>query len=640
MAFLPRLRERVRRIFRRADGTARSPLHLAQRQVLSVRGRRAIPTLSQWRELPRYLSASERRLFTIALSGIIVAVGLLGYRLLIANARQIPTTGGSYTEGLVGTPQYLNPLYAIASDTDTDLTRLLFTGLMRWDPEQGIVPDLAESFAVSEDQKTYTFTLRNDAYWHDGAKVTTDDVVFTIQAIQNPEYRSPLAVSFGGVAVEATDERTVTFSLAEPFTPFLSTLTVGIIPAQHWQNIPATSAQLALINRQPIGTGPYMLKKSTLDQRGTIRGVILERNPSFYRGAPYIETLTFNFYNSTRELTEAIKNKNVEGAGFIPFEDARALSKERDLQILNPSLPQFTAVFFNQDRSSVLADDKVRTALNQATDRGTLVTTTLGGQASTITSPVLPNMPGYDATTGAVAFDTAAAIATLENAGWTLGEGATVRAKGSTALSFTMTVIDTVELRLVAEALRAQWAQIGADVALVYVDTNMLQNDTLRNRSYDALLTGELYGADPDPYPFWHSSQVAYPGLNLAQFSSRKGDDAIETARTSTDIGARTEAYKTLGGLIAEETPAVFLYQPTYTYATTAKIKNIVLPVVTAPADRFSRVNEWYMKTRRVFFGGATASSDATLPAETGETPAATTTDTPAADSPAVDENP
>ncbi len=591
----------IRAFFSRARGVAKTPLHLAQRQILSVRGTRAVPTLAQWRQLPRFLTSSERRLFRIAVVGIVFALALLGYRLLLSHQTRIPTVGGNYTEGLVGTPQYLNPLYAVTSDTDTDLTRLLFSGLVRWDSTNGIVPDIASGYTVSDDQKTYTFTLRDNAMWHDGEPLTAEDAVFTIHAIQNPDYRSPLAVSFGGVGVEAIDDHTVVFTLAEPFAPFLSTLTVGIIPAHLWDDVPPQSAPLALINRQPVGSGPYMFKKFTKDQRGTLRTMTLERNKDFYRGAPYINTLTFNFYNSTTELTDAVRNKNVEGAGFIPLEAARSLSSDRGLHILSPSLPQFTAVFFNQSHSSIVADYRIRTALNQSIDRNAIVTETLGGQGAAITSPILPNMTGYDVAAGAVAFDVSAASATLDAAGWTLPEGGAIRAKNTTALSFTLTVVDIAPLRSLSELLKAQWAAIGADVTLAYVDTNTLQNDTLKNRSYDALLTGELYGIDPDPYPFWHSSQVSFPGLNLAEFSNRKADDAIEKARTTTDITVRGESYHTLASLIADDLPAIFLYEPTYTYVTTAKIKNIVLPSITAPADRFANITDWYIKTRKVF---------------------------------------
>lgn len=631
MQLFSRLRDLLRRVFARG-GASRSPLQLAQRQVITVRGSRAIPSLAQWRELPRYLSQGEKRIFTIALFGVIIAGGLLTYRFFATNQTTVAAVGGSYTEGLIGTPQYMNPLYAVASDTDTDLTRLVFSGLVRFDPAAGLVVDLAESYTVSEDQKTYTFTLHDNAFWHDGAKVTPEDVVFTIGAIQNPEYRSPLAISFSGVAVQAVDERTVTFTLAEPFAPFLSTLTVGILPAHIWQDIPPSSAQLARRNLEDVvGSGPYMLEKKTQDQKGTIRTIMLVRNPNFYRGAPFIEELNFKFYSDASALAEALKNRNVEGAGFVPFAAADELVDDR-LQAVMPSLSQYTAAFLNDAHTSILTDVKVRQALALATNRETIVGEALGGKGLAITSPILPSMPGYDATIGATNYDLAGAIALLESAGWKLEEGATVRTKSSTALAFTMTTVDTAELTAVATLLKEQWAQAGVELTIVAVDPTTLQNDILKNRNYDILLAGELYGTDQDPYAFWHSSQVA-SGLNVAQFASRKADDAIEAARKTTDVLARAESYKTLATIIAEEYPAVFLYQPSYTYLTTSRIQNIIVPTITVPADRFANINEWYIKTRKVF-GEQNANevietvTEAPIEATT-ETPVETTTEAP-----------
>ncbi len=608
---------------------------------MTVRGSRAIPSLAQWRELPRYLSQGEKRIFTVAIAGILLAGGLLTFRFIASHQTTVPAVGGSYTEGLIGTPQFLNPLYAVASDTDTDLTRLVFSGLMRFDPAAGLTTDLAESYTVSDDQKTYTFTLRPEVTWHDGASVTAEDVVYTISAIQNPDYRSPLSVSFSGVAVQAVDERTVAFSLAEPFAPFLSTLTVGIIPSHIWQEIPPSSAPLARRNIDDVvGSGPYMLEKTSLDQKGTIRSMTFVRNPDFSRGAPYIEELTFKFYNDADALAEALKNRNVEGAGFVPFATAGELSDDR-LQEVLPSLSQYTAAFLNDAHTSILQDDKVRQALALATDRDALIANALAGNGSAITSPILPSMPGYDAAIGASTYDLAGAITLLESAGWTLAEGAAIRTKGESALAFTMTTVDTPELTGVATALREQWALAGIELTIVAVDQTTLHNDVLKNRNYDILLTGELYGADQDPYPFWHSSQVAYPGLNVAQFASRKADDAIEAARKTNDATVRAESYTTLATIIAEEYPAVFLYQPRYTYLTTTRIKGIDLPTMTVPADRFANVETWYIKTRSVLLGGGEPAEEEAVtdaPVDTTETPAETpteTTETPTETAPA-----
>jgi len=593
---LEKIRDSFRRFFKQG-GAAKSPLHLAQRQILSVRGSRAVPSLAQWRELPRYLSTGEKRLFLGASAAIIIALGLLAFRLLTANQVAIPAIGGSYTEGLIGAPQFINPLYSTGSDTDTDLTKLVFSGLMRTDASTGqLVPDLASTFTVSADQKTYTFTLADNAVWHDNQAVTTTDVVFTINAIQNPDYHSPLAVSFSGVSVEAQDDRTVIFTLAEPFAPFLSTLTVGILPEHIWQDIPPGSAPLAHINLTPVGSGPYKFSKLTTDQRGLLRGLSLVRNPAFYRGAPYISELNFKFYADPVVLLDALKNRNVEGAGFIPNDAGNAL-QIAGLQNIKTSLLQFTALFLNDTHNANLADANLRQALNLATDRSAIISLANAGTA--ISSPILSGMPGFDANIGATTFDLAAATALLDKAGWKTVEGSAIRVKNSVPLALSLTTIDTPGLTAVATKIKEQWAAAGIDLTVTAVGQNNLQNNVLKDRDYDILLTGELYGADQDPYAFWHSSQVAYPGLNLARFSSRKADDAIEAARATTDVAIRAASYTTLATIIADAVPAIFLYQPNFTYFTAAHIQGIHLPTMTVPADRFANINEWYIKTRK-----------------------------------------
>jgi peptide/nickel transport system substrate-binding protein len=591
-------REFFRRLFAKG-GAARSPLHLAQRQVMAIRGSRAIPSLAQWRELPRYLTTTEKRLFGGAIAVLVIAGLLLGYKILSNNQTRVPAVGGSYTEGLIGTPQFLNPLYAVTSDTDTDLTRLIFSGLMRYSTVSGtMVTDLAESYTISPDQKTYTFILRKNATWHDGEPVTASDVVFTIEAIQNPDYHSPLSVSFSGVTVVATDDNTLSFTLSEPFSPFLSTLTVGILPAHIWQDIAPSSALLAHVNRTPIGSGPYMFKKNTQDQKGTLRDLSLARYPKFYNQPPYISELHFKFYNDAASLSEALKNRNVEGAGFVPTATVNALA-DTNLQILSAKLSQFTALFLNDAHTSLLADSNIRKALNLATDRAAIQTVVNNGAA--ITSPILPGMPGYDATTGATAYDLAAATVLLDTAGYKITEGSTVRAKSGVNLALTITTVDVPELTAVAAKIKEMWALAGVEITIIAVDPTTLQNNILKNRDYDILLTGELYGADQDPYAFWHSSQIAYPGLNLAQFSSRKADDAIEAARSTNDLAVHATSFTTLAGLIAAETPAIFLYQPEYAYVTSPRISGITLETITIPADRFSDINLWYMRTHKVF---------------------------------------
>lgn len=567
------------------------------RQVLAVRAK-GLPTVSQWRQLPRFLSVKERQIAAFALLIAILTGGTLGTRAFLSGQTVMPAHGGSYIEGAIGTPRYINPLYAPASDIDSDLSRLVYSGLLRQDPQEGLIPDLATSFQVSEDQKTYTFTLRDNAKWHDGSPVTAADVIFTITAIQNPEYHSPLAVSFAGVIAEQIDEHTVQFTLDEPFSPFLATLTVGILPSHLWQDVAPSNAQLHPRNINPVGSGPYKFKKLAKDSMGNLRWMTFEANGDFYRGEPYISELTFKFYGDVTQLAEAVRNKNVEGASVIISGDVNSLAHDGDITLVNPTLPQYTAAFFNQKNSTVLADDSVRSALLLAVDRQTITSAAYGTTATPIVSPILSGMPGYIETTIPTA-DTASAAAKLDAAGWTFTEGATVRSKNDQPLAFTITTLTSPELATTAQELERQWEALGASVDVAYVDTTTLQTDILKNRSYDVLITGERYGSYPDPYPFWHSSQTSYPGLNLGGFSVRSADEAIEAARTTTDTTKRAEAFTTLATAIAEEMPAVILYQPAYTFALSSHIKGVEVPSVTVPSDRFADIEQWHIKTKR-----------------------------------------
>lgn len=568
--------------------------------MVSLRGNN-FPTWRQWKELPRFLNAQEKKASTVALALLVLSSGTLAIRFWLSHETIIPAIGGSYIEGAIGTPQYINPLYATGSDVDADLTRLMYSGLMRYDGNHGLVPDLAENYSVSADQKTYTFTLRNTVQWHDGENVTSNDILFTINAIQNPEYHSPLAVSFGGSSIEVPDERTVVFTLDEPFAPFLAALTVGILPAHLWEEIAPQNAPLAQFNIKPVGSGPFMFAKLVKDNRGVLRSYTVSRNEHFYRGTVYLNDITLKFYNDLRELTDAVRNKNVEGASVLAAQDAQGLAHDGVIALGSPRLSQFTAAFFNQKQSAALADDTVRQALALATDRTAVSQASTGTYSTPIVSPILLGMPGYDSSLSVPEGNQEAAKMLLESKGWILADSATIRAKNGTTLSLSITTLDSPDLIAAATELQKQWAAIGADVSLEAVDQGTLQNDVIKNHTFDVLLAGERYGTYPDLYPFWHSSQATYPGLNLGNFVNRKVDEAIETARTSSDPEKAAEAARLLTAAFAEEQPAIMLYQPQYLYALSSKLQGTAVANVTTPSDRFSNVEEWFRKTKRTF---------------------------------------
>lgn len=578
---------------------------LTKQTVFHVAKNRALPSWEQCKLITHLLTKGERWTARIAMSiaGLSVVVLMAGY--LFLHQTVVPSVGGTYTEGLIGTPQFVNPLYAVASDVDTDLTHLVFSGLMKYEPGVGLVPDLAESFDLSDDGKIYTFVLRQDARWHDGNPVRVSDVVATFSMMQSPEYKSPLSVIFKGVTIEEVDERTVQFILNEPFAPFLSTLTVGILPSHIWDTIPARSAPLAEANLKPIGSGPYRFATFTKDKLGSIRSYTLQRNPDFYLSAPSIERLTFKFYPDAVSALDALNNKNIDGVSYLSSEGADEITRTRDIEIVHPLLHQYTALFFNEVHASALKDVNVRRALTNAVPKEQIVQEALHGFGQIVHGPILKGMEGYDETIRQSNFDLGSAKTLLDASGWTLSEGATVRTKKASdgtnqSLTLTITTVDFPEFMAVAELVKQQWQALGIDVSVEVVDADSMQQVILKERSYDVLLSGVLLGVDPDPYPFWHSSQIDYPGLNIALYADKEVDKLLEKGRTAVDQALREQAYVDMQVKLVEDAAAVFLYQRTYTFARLKDIKGANTTEIVVPADRFADVTNWYMKTKRV----------------------------------------
>lgn len=582
------------------------PRDLTFRQVLSATKQGGMPSLQQWKQLPRVLANDERKTLVAALSVALLSLASLGGWYVAAHQVDIPAVGGEYTEALIGEPQFVNPLYASASDVDADLTRLVYSGLLTWDPDQGLVNDLAESVQVSEDSKTYTVAIREDAKFHNGENVRAADVIFTIEAIQDPQYRSPLAVSFHGVTVSQVDEKTVAFALEQPFAPFLSTLTVGILPAGVWGNIEPRNAPLASRNLEPVGSGPYRFAEFAKDKSGNILSYTLERNPSYYGDTARIDRLTFKFYASTTEAVHALENKNVEGASFVPADLEEEVERLRSVSLLHPDIPREVALYFNQSAYEPLKDKAVRTAIAQAIDKQAVVTEALGGNGRVIDAPILPGMLGEHPDVAKVAYDAAAAGATLEEAGYKLAEGTTVRGLkkaptdgSANELTLTITTVQSPEFVRAAEVIVAQLAAAGIKAELSPVDSATFFSSVIQPKAYQVLLTGTLLGIDPDPYPFWHSSQTRPGGLNLALYSNRNADTLLEAARNTTNSEERAQKYREFQDMLAADVPAVFLYQSTYAYAISDKIKNANVDRIVSPADRFAKVTEWYIKTKK-----------------------------------------
>lgn len=575
-----------------------------QRLVFQLSGKR-LPTMKQLKHLPRFLTDGEKRTIRLLLAILAASTAAIFLKFGGEHLRQAPAGGGDYIEASVGNPRYLNPVLASTSDADRDIGALVFSGLMRTVSSGQLAPDLAASYETSDNGKTYTFHLRKGVRWHDGDDFTSRDVAATVGYIKDPAWKSPLASQFKNVTVAAPDDSTVVFTLAEPFAPFLSMLTFGVLPQHLWQEVKPENAARAELNIKPVGTGPFKFKKFTKDKKGVIITYALARNDQYYGDKPYLDSVAFRFYPDFASAEDALLKRRVDGLSFLPLEYRDAVAKLRSVGTYILRLPQYTAVFFNQ-KNPILKSKDVRAALALATDRVSVLKETLGDDGALVNGPILAGFVGFYPDVKRAAHDPGAAADILENAGWKLDvDGVRKRSSlddkkklVSTPLQLTLTTVDAKENIAAAQLIKKDWEAVGAKVELEIVPGSKIQKDKIRPRDYDALLYGEILGPDPDPFPFWHSSQSGENGLNLSSYSNRRVDELLEKARAATKAEQRKPLYREFQDILADDVPAIFLYSPTYTYAVNRKVKGIDAGIIFSPADRFDDVNGWYIRTR------------------------------------------
>ncbi len=351
-----------------------------------------IPPFKKWRLLPRVLNNKERVIFFTALVVFFVSLILCSTSFYLSKTERIPAYGGSYSEGMVGYPRFLNPIYSSTSDVDRDMTTLLFSGLLSYDFTRGFIPNLMED--ITEDGGVFKIRLKDNLKWSDGEKITARDVIFTVKAIQDPEYRSPLRPDWIGVKIKEISELEVEFQLEQPSMAFINKLSLKLIPSHIWEEIPPQNFPLSRYNLDPVGSGPYRVKETVEDRSGNITSFILERNPYYHGKKPYIEEIKLDFFENEKELMIAAKRGDIDGFSAITPKDYREVISMTGFQAYRFQMPRYFAIFFNLDNEDINRD--MRFALDLAVKKNIVIENALAGRGQKVYSPVLPQIYKLD----------------------------------------------------------------------------------------------------------------------------------------------------------------------------------------------------------------------------------------------------
>jgi peptide/nickel transport system substrate-binding protein len=536
------------------------------------------------------LTQQERIVF-LAASGIAVVSFCVVSGISISRATTtVPTAGGEFTDGIVGQPEYVNPVMA-SSETDLDIVKMIYSN----------VPDIADSITPSPDGKTWTVRIKPNLHWQDGEQLTSDDVIFTVQSVQNPDAESPLAANWQGIAANRASELEVQFTLPAPYAFFGDDLNnLYIIPKHIFGDVPPGNWRLSDYDLKPVGSGPYQFASYNQGSDGFISSYQLTAWKNSFNEQPLIQNFTFSFFRNEDDLVQSFDTGTIDGFAPASPADIAAITRPYDLSRLRTT--DYYAIFMNQSVNQALQDPAVRNALSLAIDRNGLVADALAGNGIPDGGPIPPDAAYSSPAVGIPTSSASLASTMLDAAGWKLGAdgGRSKNLRTATIpLQVTLTVPDIDFLVKTAEIIQADWQNIGVSTTIATDSPETIMDDIVNDRSYEALLFGNILGPSSDLYPFWDSSQRFSPGLNLAIYGNPTVDDLIETARTTMNDASRTEEFAEAQNDIVADTPAIFLYSTDDLYATGNDVQGIATSTLSDPSDLFGDAPNWYLETTR-----------------------------------------
>lgn len=576
-----------------------------------------------------HLGAFERVVAVLLLTIILVSGTGILYKKNNETLVEVPRSGGTHIEGIIGTPRFINPLLA-SSQAERDLSALVYAGLTTRDEQGNIIPDLAESFTISEDGTVYTFRLKEDLVFHDNTPVTADDVIFTVTQVANPVLRSPAFSDWEGVMVEKKDTLTIIFTLPEPYAPFIENTTLGIMPEHIWGLLTAEEFPYSNFNITPVGAGPYKIGPNDVlrDKSGIPSVYRLTRFKEYALGEPYIHAIEFVLFSNNEDAMQAYAQGKVFAINSISpnqLETLLAVPNLPHTSIRRTPLLRVFGIFFNHNRQPILLREEVREALEIATPKKAIVGEVLRGYGTVLDSPVpvflhpknttieaseeveeMENdAEGIDSITADVPMNhIERARAVLEQSKWERGEDGIFTITENSVenkLSFTLVTVNSPDLIQATERIAESWREVGMDIEVKPYESVDLTQSVIRPRRFDALLFGMMLGHELDLYAFWHSSQRNDPGLNIAQYTDIEADALLEKMRTTLDKESRKVLFRDFATLIQKQNAAVFLYSPDLIYVVNSRVRNVTIHPSKEPSERFDTVHLWHIETDNVW---------------------------------------
>ena len=468
-------------------------------------------------------------------------------------------------------PLFLNPVTASEMSSQT-VNSLIFNALVKYNEKMEIEPDLAESYEVSGDNKTWTFYLKKGVKWHDGSDFTSKDVKFTFEKLfdkkTNTFNRGLFQINGEEPKITVLDDYTVSFELPEPFTPFLSNLTqMGIIPEHILKN---EDINRSFFNSHPIGTGPFVFSEWRSSER-----VILKANPNYFNGKPKLKGLVFNIIPSSESRRIALMTDCVD-ISEITSEDLRALESCSNIIIYR--WDQFAYYYMGFDLTAKPFDDRnVRRAINYALNKEQIIKAIFKDNAIRATGPIPKASRYYCDSVETYAQDKLKAEKLLRESGWIKDKNG-IFVKDGRKFEFELIYPSgNAPCEKAAVFIQAQLKDIGVVMNLKAMEFSALLNCCYPGK-FQAIILNWVEMIDPDCYTEWHSSQMGDLGMNFMSYSNEKVDKLLKEGRIQSDSSKRMEIYRQFQHEVVSDSPYVFLWIPKGLTAVSKRVKGNTIP--------------------------------------------------------------
>lgn len=493
-------------------------------------------------------------------------------------AENVFVNGGTYTEATIGKVNSMNPLFA-TTNSEKALSKLMFATLVSNDYSGHPGLELAKSLTTDENGKIWKMRLKDNLKWSDGEPLTNDDVMFTLELIQNPAVNSPFGANLAGIKVSQNEEGEIVFTLPAVYADFVSVLDIPIVPKHMLDDASPKTLVEDDFSTNPATSGPFMLNATQDSYDDSETTIYLTANPNYYKKAPMVNTFAIHTYEDKPSLIKSVNAGTVTATAELSGTEADEITSNQFIK-KESGINWGVFAFFNTANGTFKNRDlrsSVRKGIDMAAVRAS-APNTIAIEYPILNSQIslkdLPSLPGYD-------HDGAAAkVAEIA---------------GENKIPVNLVTVRSGHLPETAEVFAEQLRGLGFEVNLsVYDENQEFISGIISKRNYDILLYDVELGSDPDPLAYYHSSQASTNGLNLSNYRNALVDDLLIGARETTDKELRAKKYESFLSYWANDIPSIGLYQINLTYIYNKNVRaygdNVRL---VEPLDRFTDVIDW-----------------------------------------------